>query len=380
MRIALITETYFPQVNGVSRTLGELVRVLMAAGDNVLVVHPDYGERHDEAMRHTVRSIQLPFYQELVMPLPPFGRTKRAIKAFAPDIVHIATEATLGLSIHRWARRQRIPQVSSFHTNFDQYAAHYRVGWISGIVWRYLRWFHNNTIETYVPSNATIGELSARGLERLVLWPRGVHGDVFRPDRPARQAVRASHGFGPSDVVVGHVSRIAAEKNIGYLAEALEVLKRERPAAKVLIVGDGPARPALERRLGPIARFAGYRKGDELADHYSALDLFAFASLTETFGNVILEAMATALPVVAIRAGGPGETVRDGETGRLVEPTEPPEAMARRLITLVDDAEMRRRMGAAARAYAETQSWDAIMRTLRARYQAILDQNTSRGQ
>src|SRR5258708_16463328 len=132
MRVSLITETYFPQVNGVSRTLGELVRHLSDQGDQVQLIHPDYGELSERDDRHLVRSIKLPFYKELHLPLPPFGEVRKAIDSFRPDLVHIATEATLGLSALRHLLRRRIPTVSSFHTNFDQYSRHYRVGWAKG--------------------------------------------------------------------------------------------------------------------------------------------------------------------------------------------------------------------------------------------------------
>ena len=373
MRITLVTETYFPQVNGVSRTLGQLVRVLEGSGDSVQLIHPDYGGPAPEPPHHRVRAINPPFYRELFLPVPPFGSARRAVDAFAPDLIHVATEATLGLDMLRHAGRRKIPAVSSFHTNFDQYTHHYGVGWSRRVIWRYLRWFHNRTRETYVPSRATIAELEGHGFERLVLWPRGVDGSQFRPDRPGREAVRAALGFGPDDVVVGHVSRIAAEKNVAYLARAFRLLAAARPGVRLLIVGDGPARPELEASLGDVARFVGYRSGADLADHYAAADVFAFASLTETFGNVILEAMASGLPVVASRAGGPGDTVRPGETGLLVEPDAPAQSFADALITLVDDRDLRLRMAASARAYALSQTWDAIMGALRERYLRVVE-------
>jgi len=368
MRVCLVTETFAPQVNGVSRTLGQLVRHLSARGDEVRVIHPDYGAPAAAAGVHLVRSVSLPFYPELRLPVPPFGAAHREIDGFRPDVIHIATEATLGLSVLRHALRRGIPTVSSFHTNFDQYADHYRVRFARGTIWRYMRWFHNRTRETYVPSRATIAELAARGFERLTLWPRGVDCTLFRPDRPGRARVRAALGYGPDDVVVAYVSRIAAEKNVDYLADALAAVAAARPSAKFLFVGDGPARNDLERRMGPNATFVGYRTGADLADHYAAADLFAFSSLTETFGNVVLEAMASGLPVVALRAGGVGDTVRPGETGVLVDPAAPPAAFAAALTRLVDDRPLRLRTASAARAYAESQGWDAIMGALRDRY------------
>jgi glycosyltransferase involved in cell wall biosynthesis len=377
MRVTLVTETYFPQVNGVSRTLGELVRVLVEAGDQVQLIHPDYGSEGDGERVHTVRSIVLPFYKELYLPRPPFGSVHRAINAFRPDIIHVATEATLGLSTLRFALRRRLSVVSSFHTNFDQYSGHYRVGWAKTVICRYLRWFHNRTAETYVPSETTIRDLERLGFERLVLWKRGVNRSLFRPDRPGRALVRRALGWSDDDVVISYVSRIAPEKNVEYLAQALSIVATKRPGVRILLVGDGPTRPALEQRIGAFAHFAGYKQGEDLADHYAASDIFAFSSLTETFGNVVLEAMASGLPVVALRAGGVGETVQPGRTGVLIEPSEPPQSMAMALLSLVDQTEERKRMAAAARSYAVSQSWDAIMGGLRERYQAVLDRRAA---
>jgi glycosyltransferase involved in cell wall biosynthesis len=372
MRVSLVTETFFPQLNGVSRTLGQLAGVLEAAGDEVQVVHPDYGEPARDDRVHLVRASPLPFYRDVHLPLPPFGRVHRAVDAFRPDVIHIATEATLGLSVLRHAMRRRIPVVSSFHTNFDQYSRHYGIGWARGIICRYLRWFHNRTRETYVPSRATISDLEALGFQRLVLWPRGVDSHLFRPDRPGRAAIRQALGFAPDEVVIGYVGRIAREKNVPYLGLALKRVAEQRPNVGFLFVGDGPSRPDLERMMGPRGRFAGYQTGEALADHYAACDVFAFASLTETFGNVILEAMASGLAVVAVRAGGVGDILESGNTGTLVEPGQPPEAMADALINLIDDREMLRRVADVGRAHALQQSWVAIMGTLRERYQKVI--------
>ena len=372
MRVSLVTETYFPQVNGVSRTLGELVRHLVERGDEVQLIHPNYGQAPTHPNAHLVRSINVPFYKELYLPLPPFGSVRRAIDAFRPDVVHIATEATLGLSVLRHVLRRRIPTVSSFHTNFDQYSRHYRVGWAGGTIWRYLRWFHNRTRETYVPSRTTIRGLEDLGFERLVLWPRGVDGTLFRPDRPGRQQVRQALGWAPEDLVISYVSRIAPEKNVSYLADALAIVAARRPDVRILFVGDGPTRGELERRIGSIAKFAGYRTGEDLANHYAAGDIFAFTSLTETFGNVVLEAMASGMPVVALRAGGVGDTVQTGITGLLVESDAPPERMADAVLSLVADPDRRLAMADAARAYATSQTWDAIMGELRNRYRGAI--------
>jgi glycosyltransferase involved in cell wall biosynthesis len=372
MRVTIVTETYFPQVNGVSRTLRELARYLQESGDEVQLICPNYGIVIDQQNVYPVPSIVLPFYKELHLPRPPFGRVHRAVAAFRPDIIHIATEATLGWSLLRYGLARGIPIVSSFHTNFDQYSGHYGVGWAKGMIWRYLRWFHNRTRETYVPSNTTIHELETMGFERLALWRRGVDSDVFRPDRPGRADVRRALGWSADDVVIAYVSRIAPEKNVEYLAHALAIVAAQSPGVRILFVGDGPSRGVLQQRIGSIAHFAGYRQGADLADHYAAADLFAFSSRTETLGNVVLEAMSSGLPVVALRAGGVGETIESGSNGILVEPGEPPERFAAALRWLIDQADERRRMAEAARAYAVSQSWETIMASLRSRYQTVI--------
>lgn len=372
MRLTLVTETYFPQINGVSRTLGELVRCMKECGDAVQVVHPDYGRPPRDAEDYLVRSVTAPFYRDLRLPIPPFGSVHRAIDRFRPDLIHVATEGMLGWSVLKRSLRRGIPVVSSFHTNFDQYSRHYRVGWARGTIWRYLRWFHNQTVETYAPSQSTIAGLELKGFERLVLWPRGVDGSLFRPDRPGRFAVRERLGWRRDDFVIGSVSRIAPEKNIGYLAEALQIVASERPAARALLVGDGPSRGEMEARLGASVRFVGCQIGRALADHYAACDLFAFASRTETFGNVVLEALASGLPVVGVRAGGVADVVRHGATGILVEPDGPPRRFADALISLVDRPERCAAMKRAAREHASSQSWDAVMADLRRCYLAAV--------
>jgi glycosyltransferase involved in cell wall biosynthesis len=200
-----------------------------------------------------------------------------------------------------------------------------------------------------------------------------VDSTLFQPDRPGRQEVRRALGWRPDDLVVSYVSRIAPEKNVSYLSDALAIVAARRPDVRILFVGDGPSRNDLEQRLGTVARFAGYRTGEDLADHYAAGDIFAFSSRTETFGNVVLEAMASGMPVVASRAGGVGDTVQSGTTGLLVEPGDSPAQFAAAVLSLVDQAELRRKMSRAARAFAQSQSWDAIMGDLRLRYQVAVD-------
>ncbi|WP_152050163.1 glycosyltransferase family 4 protein [Tautonia marina] len=375
MRITIVTETYFPQVNGVSRTLSQLVRVLKESGDAVQLIHPDYGTPNLAEGSSRVPSLRVPFYPDVRLPRPPYRGVCRSIQHFRPNLIHIATEATLGLAVLRYAVSNGLPVVSSFHTNFDQYSDHYRIGWARGLIWRYLRWFHNRTRETYVPSRATIENLNGHGFQNLVLWPRGVDANLFRPDRVGRESVRKALGFEADDVVISYVGRIAAEKNIDYLAEALSRSVHRCPRIRLLIVGDGPARPLIEARLGKMARFVGFRSGEDLADHYAASDLFAFASRTETFGNVVLEALASGLPAVVLADGGPAEIVLHGTTGLAIHPDAPPSTFSDALLALAEDAPLRRLLAENARDSARSQSWEQIMGTLRERYARIIEES-----
>ena len=379
MRVTLITETFFPQINGVSRTLGKLVDHLRSVGDTVQVIHPDYGSPPASSFDLTLKALPLPFYKDVVVPLPSFGKVDRAVREFRPDLVHIATEATLVLHALLASRRWGAPVVSSFHTNFDQYTSHYRVGFIKPLIQRYLRWFHNRTRATFVPTPGLKRELEAMGFERLHVWPRGVDAHLFRPDRPNRETIRAQLGFGPGTTVVGHVGRLAPEKNCGYLADALEHLGRRHPEVGYLVVGDGPTRAELERKVGSRGRFVGFRTGEDLADHYAACDLFAFVSLTETFGNVLMEAMASGLPVVALAVGGPADVVQDGVTGRLLSGDTPADQFAHALAQLIEHPDQRRLWASQARQYSETQTWAAIIGGLRDRYLKVLEDSSASG-
>lgn len=387
MKIALVTETFPPQINGVSLTLRRLADYLVSQGHEVLVVHPRYaaedGSGWCQNFRHGYTQVEmpawpLPFYREVLLPRPPMGLYKKALDAFKPDLVHIATEAGLGLSALRFCRKRGWPVVSSFHTNFDAYARHYRMTWLVPAVISYLRWFHNRTAATFVPSQSIINRLQLLGFERLKLWPRGVETGHFRPDRPGAGALRSQFGIPENAVVVGHCGRLAPEKNTGYLVDVFSEMLKKSLQTHLLIVGDGPSRKAFEARLRQCSRasgrvhFTGYLTGEQLADAYSAMDLFAFSSRTETFGNVLLEAMASGLPVVALAEGGPNDVVQDGVTGRLLPPEAAPTEMAAILAEWAAGGGGRKLIAGQARAYAETQAWETIMRRLVEDYRAVL--------
>ena len=339
MRVTLVTETYFPQVNGVSRTLGQLVRHLREAGDDVQVVQPDYGEPTDPSRTIHPASDRSPCRSTRSCTCPcPRSAAHAAIDEFRPDLVHIATEATLGLSAPAARARPRASRSCRASTRISISTATTtgsagptgRSGATSaGSTTRRAR--RTSPRARRSPSwraAGSSGSCSGRGG-----WTAACSAPIGRGGARSGEAL----GFAPEDVVIGHVSRIAVEKNVGFLGRGTRLVAAARPEVRFLFVGDGPARADVERPAGPDGAVRRLRAGEDLADHYAAADLFAFASLTETFGNVILEAMASGLPVVAVRAGGSGDIVQPGVTGALIDPDAPPSRFADALIRLVDD-------------------------------------------
>jgi glycosyltransferase involved in cell wall biosynthesis len=319
MNIALVTETFPPEVNGVAMTLSRLVGGMRARGHTVEVVRPrqkvelaagvtDAGE-----LDYVVPGVPIPFYSALRMGLPVTGALKKRWRERRPDVVHVATEGPLGLAALRAAHLLKLPVTSSFHTNFHQYGGHYGLKLGRDLALRYLRWFHNCTRCTMVPASDLKAQLATDGFERLVVLARGVDGTLFSPAKRS-EALRAEWGAGPDDPVMIYVGRMAAEKNLGLAVEAFVEFQRAEPRAKFVLVGDGPERAALAK-AHPDFHYAGMRRGEELAAHYASADVFAFASVTETFGNVVTEAMASGLVVLAYDYAATREHVRDGVNG-----------------------------------------------------------------
>ena len=369
MRIAIVSETWLPQINGVSRTLDQLAHYLAACGDQLLLLTPRYPQGialPPGSEAECYPALALPFYREVLLPVVTPRRLRRRLAAFAPDLIHIATEGPLGWAALQAARRLALPVVSSYHTNFAQYLASYRLAALEPLAWNYLRNFHNRTDLTLCPTPSIRQLLAERGFANLEVWPRGVDASHFHPRRRDHD-LRRSLGIAAEEVVILYTGRLAAEKNLSTLFAAC---RRLSGRYRLLVVGDGPQRSELERAALPGAVFTGYRQGEELARLYAASDIFAFPSCSETFGNVVLEALASGLPTVAFAVPGPQDIVLNGETGVLVQECSA-HALAAALQLLVDDEDLRGRWGRAARRYAEGQSWEDISRGVREHYRCL---------
>jgi glycosyltransferase involved in cell wall biosynthesis len=361
MRLSLVTETYFPQVNGVSRTLDQLVKTVLKHGHTVQILHPRY-RKNETILTEGLQtgdfpSFSLPFYKEILLPVVTPGMMRREFEKFDPDVVHVATEGTMGLAALLAARKMGIPVVTSYHTNFPQYLSHYKLGWLEPLSRSYLRWFHNRAGCTLVPTREMMGRLVEKGFREVDEWGRGVDTVQFSPEK-RDENLRSSLGIQPGDLAFLYVGRLAPEKNLMTMVNAF--LSLNSPAsAKLILVGDGPYRSDLEGMTDSRIVLTGYRYGEELAALYASSDVFLFPSLTDTFGNVSQEAMASGLPVVAFDVTGPRSVVRDFVTGILVkEQTE--KALASVMKDVLANRDLRLSLSEGALEYARSRDWDHV--------------------
>lgn len=363
LHIALVSETFPPEINGVANTLGRLCQGLRERGHRLQLVRP---RQSSDARQPScdelilIRGWPLPGYRGLQWGQAALRKLLRRWRQQRPDVLYIATEGPLGFSALRAAKRLAIPVISGFHTNFQQYASHYGLSLLSRLATSYLRWFHNSTHMTLVPSPSQRMELQRRGFERLDLLARGVDSKLFHPSRRSAQ-LRQSWGLGEDDLALIHVGRLAMEKNLALLTRSYRTLRQAYPEQnlKLVLIGDGPLAEELRQEL-PDAIFCGVQRGEALAEHYASGDLFLFPSLSETFGNVVLEALASGLAVVAFDQAAAALHIRHGHSGALATPGDE-HAFIEAAQWLLDDTETRRRVRLNARQHAGRQGWPSII-------------------
>jgi glycosyltransferase involved in cell wall biosynthesis len=375
LRVVVWCGNYNYVKDGAVVALNRLVQHLEAKGVPVMVVAPLPGEPVFESYGTVtpVPSVPIPGRSEyrLTLGIPRSVRDK--IAAFRPTLFHVASPDPLGLAAVRLAKRWQLPCVASYHSRHDIYSHYYGVGFLARPWQHYLRWLYSTCAQLYAPSEEVVALLRADRIGRDVrLWTRGVDLGRFNPDRRSL-AWRRAMGFADDDVVVAFISRLVAEKNIGLVQEVLQLLERRGLPHRQLFVGEGPERARLQAKL-PNAVFTGFLDGDALATAYASADVFFFPSVTETFGIVTLEAMASGLPAVCANATGSASLVKPGETGYLVEESDRP-GFADAIARLVSDPALRRRMGANAVARSRSYSWRRAMETLEGYYYEVLGQS-----
>ena len=375
-RIAVVTETYPPEVNGVARTIGMMVEGLRARGHTIQLVRPRQGsadappalERLETLLRP---GMPLPGYRELRLGLPSRHALRRAWRAWRPHVVQIVTEGPLGASALAAARDLGIPAVSEFHTNFHHYSRHYGLGLFTGLIAAYLRRLHNRAQCTLVPTAEVRDELRADGYRRLSVVGRGIDLELFRPERRTA-ALRGSWGASESDLVALYVGRLAPEKNLRLFVEAAQAMRAVAPRLRVVVVGDGPEGPAL-RASRPEFVFAGVHTGVPLAQHYASADVFLFPSLTETFGNVTTEAMASRLAIVAFEYAAARQYLRHRHSA-LLAPVGDAGAFVEAAQEMAADPRLRETARAAALAAARGLTWQRVVDDLEAVFAEVIGQ------
>jgi|SRR5688500_1147092 len=371
MRIAIFSEVYWPMVSGVGVTLRRLADSLLRHGHAVRVYTATYPlpDGIDRPEVHRSPSIPLFLYRDVQWAFPRHRELVEDVAAFRPDVIHAATEFALGVAGMRVARELGLPVVASAHTDYERYAARYRLDWALKPGWKYLRWFYGQAERVLCPSRIYEGHLQSRGVRRTGIWTRGVDTDAFNPDHRNAE-YRAELGVGPDDLVVTYVGRLAREKNLDLLLEAWQIVAPHFPGARLALVGRGPLEDEIREHEIPSIRLLGLLTGDDLSAAYASADIFAFPSTTETFGNVLLEAMASGLPSVVAAAGGVLEFAAHGDNAWLVAPNSV-EGMAEGLERLLRDAALRRRLAAGALRTAAARRWDAIDALLFEEYRRV---------
>jgi glycosyltransferase involved in cell wall biosynthesis len=380
MRIAIITENFLPKLDGVTRTLSRLLEHLQHNGHSALLLGPESGmEEYAGAEIVGTAGLPFPFYPELKFNFfrPLFVRR---LNEFDPDIVHLVDPVILGATGLATARLLNKPLISSYHTNLAAYCDHFGFALLTRPMWRYNRFIHSSCALTFCPSPSTAAMLRMQGFTNLRIWPRGVDTSMFRPERRSMELRRRwlqGREQPENKAILLYVGRVSWEKNLRLLVQTYRRMDYEH--CHLVIVGDGPAHAELQQEVADLpVTFTGYLNGEALATAYASADVFAFPSRTETFGQVVLEAMASGLPVAGLLSEGVCDLVEHGRTGLLLDTHKLGEeeqvvAYQQHLTRLIAEPHTRFLMGLAALAEAQKCSWYEAMECLVRGYQEVIE-------
>ncbi|MEO9885014.1 MAG: glycosyltransferase family 1 protein [Balneola sp.] len=377
LRVALFTGNYNHIRDGVSLTLNRLVKYLEAQGIPVLVFGPSIKK---PSIDHNGELVVTPSIPMLVPGRKEYRITthfprsaKKKLEEFNPTLIHLATPDGLGIGALKWAKKNNIPVVSSYHTHFLAYTSYYSL-YLSPVKKPFellMKWFYKKALHIYVPSKSMIEELDRLGLEGdKRIWARGINLELFNPSKRDMEW-RRSVGFKDDDIVVTFVSRLVWEKELGTYIKSVKAVQKKYPKVRALIVGDGPARKEAEENF-PSGHFTGFATGEDLAKAYASSDVFLFPSHTETFGNVTLEAMASGLACLVADAIGSKSLVDDGVNGKWGKKKDVSD-FTEKLEWLVTDDERRKEMGKKSRIMAMEYEWDDINAGLVKNYREAIE-------
>jgi len=371
MRVALFTDTFLPQINGVTNTLTKLIEYYKAANIEYLIFAPDnYTELNQRFNVEKFISIRFLLYPECRLSFPNIFRLKNSLLQFKPDIIHIMTEFNMGVAGLTYGKKLGIPTVSNYTTNFTQYLRYYNLDMFEKASWNYMRWFHNQNDMTLCPSMETRKLLREEGIQNTGIFSRGVDSNLFN-EKLRSIELRKQLGINDS-IVLLYVGRVAMEKDIDVLLKGYtEIYSQYNDRVSLIITGDGPELARCKRSFPKNTIFTGFKKGAELAGIYASCDIFVFPSPTETFGNVVLEAMASGLPVIAANAGGVKDTVKDRINGLLFNPGDASQ-LSNLISEIIENVDIKNDLRENSRKTVLERSWKSIFDGLVDTYEEII--------
>ncbi|KWX03600.1 glycosyl transferase [Carbonactinospora thermoautotrophica] len=363
VKVAIVTESFLPRVNGVTNSVCRTAEHLAAHGHEAIIISPAPGPAEYAGFPvRLVPGIALPMYPQFVLGLPT-PKVEEYLREFAPDVVHLASPIVLGASGVAAARRLRIPTVAIFQTDVAAFARRHGFRGADQVIWRWLRRIHAQADRTLVPSTATMEQLARYGVPRLALWRRGVDLERFHP-RHRSESLRRRLAPG-GEVIVGYVGRLAPDKRVHLLEHLVDI-----PGVRLVVAGDGPAEPKL-RRLLPTVEFLGFQSGRALSETMASLDVFVHTGADETFCQAVQEALAAGVPVVAPASGGPLDLVRHGSNGFLYAP-DSPRSLRLCVERLVRNPRLRAELAARTRPSVQARTWEAVCDELLGHYQDVI--------
>lgn len=369
MKIAIFTETFLPKVDGIVVKVCRLLEHLQKRGHEALVFAPSGSPKEYAGFRViSYRALPVPFYPEMNIS-PPWPNIDLEVRAYKPDLIHLVNPVSLGLAGLRVAKFYETPVIASYHTDVPGFAEHWNLGFLSDTIYRYARWIHNRVDLNVCPSEFTRRQLYDHGFERVEIWRGGVDVNLYHHEKRSKEMRNRLTNNDPDRPLLLYVGRISVEKSIERLLPILKTFSEVRLA----IVGDGPHRAELEKIFkGTDTVFTGYMKGEELATAYASSDIFAFSGDKETFGNVVVEAMASGLPVIAPNSGGVTDLVLDDYNGFQYDPFDE-FSILRASRRLIEDSEKCKLYGQRGRQLAEQRTWEITLDELLGHYQKTID-------
>ena len=374
MRVAIITETFLPKVDGIVKVACLLLDHLSKRGIDAMVIAPRYGEsrNYNNVPIRSLPSLSFPLYPEARLGFATLS-LYRDLAAFHPDVAHLFHPMMTGIPTMAMLKWMEVPTVTSFHLDYARLANQFKLGLLDlGFTRPLLDELTRNIFNwadcSLAPSRLVQAQMRQLGIANVSLWRRGVDAQSFHPRFRSKAMRHELTGGSPDDTVLIYVGRLSAEKQIEHIRPVLEQL----PNTRLAVVGDGPARPRLEAHFAGLpVKFMGYLRGERLSQAYASADIFVFPSRLETFGLVVIEAMAAGLPVIAARVGGVTDVVSSGKTGYVFDSGDI-EMLVAGVRKIAHSRDQIRQMGKQARAYAKTQSWDAVMDEVIEVYAALI--------